>query len=84
MGYLFGSGEPANNSQTTCNVEKATSNEPTPKSSVVSQPVDNTNNVPAGIHSSNTNNYLQMIPAKGSFTVLKQGNDFIKVAGKPR
>ncbi|KAF3635498.1 hypothetical protein FXO38_24613 [Capsicum annuum] len=42
LGYLFGSGESAYNSQSTHNVEKATSNEPAPKSSAVSQPVDNT------------------------------------------
>ncbi|PHU19562.1 hypothetical protein BC332_10713 [Capsicum chinense] len=62
LGYLFGSGEPANNSQTTRNVEKALSNESAPKPAVVSQLVNNTKNVPAVIHRSNINNYLQMIP----------------------
>ncbi|PHT60283.1 Protein SPIRAL1-like 1 [Capsicum baccatum] len=58
LGYLFGSGELANNFQTTRNVEKAPSNEPTSKPAADSQPVDNTKNVPVGIHSSNTNNYF--------------------------
>lgn len=58
LGYLFGSGEPANNSQTARNQEKA-SNEPASKPAAVAQPVDNTKNVPAGIHSSNTNNYFR-------------------------
>ncbi|KAG5624138.1 hypothetical protein H5410_009356 [Solanum commersonii] len=55
LGYLFGSGEPANNSQTARNQEKAPTNEP----AAVAQPVDNTKNVPAGIHSNNTNNYFR-------------------------
>ncbi|MCD7467029.1 hypothetical protein HAX54_004201 [Datura stramonium] len=58
LSYLFGSGEPANNSQTTRNQEKAPTNEPASKLAVVSQPVDKTENVPARIHSSNINNYF--------------------------
>ncbi|KAL3346656.1 hypothetical protein AABB24_025214 [Solanum stoloniferum] len=59
LGYLFGSGEPANNSQTARNQEKAPTNEPASKPAAVAQPVDNTKNVPAGIHSNNTNNYFR-------------------------
>ncbi|KAK4367614.1 hypothetical protein RND71_011406 [Anisodus tanguticus] len=50
LGYLFGSGEPSNNSQTTRNQEKAPTNEPAAKPVAISQPVDNSKNVPAGIH----------------------------------
>ncbi|PHU30515.1 Protein SPIRAL1-like 1 [Capsicum chinense] len=45
--------------ETTRNVEKVPSNEPAPNPTADSQPVDNSKNVSAGIHSSNTNNYFR-------------------------
>ncbi|KAK4731958.1 hypothetical protein R3W88_024946 [Solanum pinnatisectum] len=52
LSYPFGNVEPINNFQTTRNQE----NEPINKAA--SKSTDNTKNVPADIHSSNTNNYF--------------------------
>lgn len=61
LGYLFGSGEApkpaAGKAQGGAMSEgKAVSKEPSPKPNAVAQPVDISNQIAAGIHSSTTNN----------------------------
>ncbi|GAB4829045.1 Protein SPIRAL1-like 1 [Ancistrocladus abbreviatus] len=63
LGYLFGSGEapkPAvNNGAATPNEVQAVKETPSPKPATNSQAVDVTKQVPAGIHSNNSNNYFR-------------------------
>lgn len=63
LNYLFGSDEAPkpkpNNSQPAQNPEPAVNNVPAQKSSGSSQPVDNSNQIPAGIHGNPTNNYFR-------------------------
>ena len=65
LGYLFGSGEAPAPKPVQTNVEAAPSeapavnNSPAPKPAVASPPVDVTKQIPAGIHSTSTNNYMR-------------------------
>ncbi|KAG8363046.1 hypothetical protein BUALT_BualtUnG0010500 [Buddleja alternifolia] len=64
LGYLFGSGEvpkPAvEKAQTAPSDSRSASKEPSPKPNVAApQPLDNSNQVPAGIQSSTSNNYFR-------------------------
>ncbi|KAK3039826.1 hypothetical protein RJ639_027139 [Escallonia herrerae] len=63
LGYLFGSGEApkpsVNNTQVVPNEGQSVTNVPSPKPSAPVQPVDVSKQLPAGIHSTATNNYLR-------------------------
>jgi SPIRAL1-like protein len=48
LGYLFGNGEPANNSPVAKNVGNSASSSPSPKPASASPPIDK--QTPAGIH----------------------------------
>ncbi|KAI9379440.1 hypothetical protein POPTR_017G095200v4 [Populus trichocarpa] len=57
LGYLFGNGEPANNSPVAKNVGNSASISPSPKPASASPPIDK--QTPAGIHGNLTNNYYR-------------------------
>lgn len=57
LGYLFGNGEPANNSPVAKNVGNSASISPSPKPASASPPIDK--QTPAGIHGNLTNNYFR-------------------------
>jgi len=57
LGYLFGNGEPANNSPVAKNVGNSASSSPSPKPASASPPIDK--QTPAGIHGNLTNNYYR-------------------------
>lgn len=59
LGYLFGSGEATNTTQAANNEVKGSKSEPSSKPAAVSPPVDVSKQVPAGIQSSNANNYVR-------------------------
>ncbi|XP_057803592.1 protein SPIRAL1-like 1 [Salvia miltiorrhiza] len=63
LGYLFGSGEapkPAvGKTQTVPSESSVASKEPSPKPNAAPKPVDVSKQIPAGIHSSTTKNYVR-------------------------
>nr|GMC93499.1 protein SPIRAL1-like 3 [Ipomoea batatas]GMC95104.1 protein SPIRAL1-like 3 [Ipomoea batatas] len=63
LGYLFGGGEAPNKPQPAQNPEKVSNDAPAPKPAAAaappSQPADVSKQVPAGILSSNANNYTR-------------------------
>lgn len=63
LGYLFGSGEApkpaAAKAEAAPSESRVASKEPSPKPTAAPQPVDISKQVPAGIHSSTTNNYVR-------------------------
>lgn len=63
LGYLFGSGEApkpaAEKAQAAPSESRVASKEPSPKPNAGPQPVDVSKQIPAGIHSSTTNNYVR-------------------------
>ncbi|RWR72867.1 protein SPIRAL1-like protein 1 [Cinnamomum micranthum f. kanehirae] len=61
LNYLFGSDEAPkpNISQPAQNPEPAVNNVPAQKPTAPSQPVDNSKQIPAGIHGNPTNNYFR-------------------------
>lgn len=63
LGYLFGSGEapkPAvEKAQVAPSENRVASKEPSSKPNAAPQPVDISKQIPAGIHSSTTNNYFR-------------------------
>lgn len=59
LGYLFGGGEAPSNPPAVQKPEKVPNNEPAPKPAAAAPPVDNTKQAPAGILSSNANNYVR-------------------------
>ncbi|XP_057800917.1 protein SPIRAL1-like 1 [Salvia miltiorrhiza] len=63
LGYLFGSGEapkPAvGKAQAAPSESSVASKEPSPKPNAAPKPVDVSKQIPAGIHSSTTNNYVR-------------------------
>lgn len=58
LGYLFGGGEAPSNPPAVQKLEKVSNNAPAPKLAA-EPPVDNTKQAPAGILSSNANNYVR-------------------------
>lgn len=56
LGYLFGTGEAP---KPAANEGQSVSNEPSSKPAAVPQPVDISKQVPAGINSYSTNNYMR-------------------------
>ncbi|XP_031114609.1 protein SPIRAL1-like 3 [Ipomoea triloba] len=58
LGYLFGGGEAPSNPPAVQKPEKVPNNAPAPKPAAA-PPVDNTKQAPAGILSSNANNYVR-------------------------
>lgn len=59
LGYLFGGGEAPSAPQAAQNRGKATNTDPSPKPAAVSQPPEVPKQIPAGIQSNNSNNYLR-------------------------
>ncbi|CAL5324945.1 unnamed protein product [Camellia sinensis] len=59
LGYLFGGGETTNNPRPVQSQGQGSNNGPPLKPAAASQPADNTKQVPAGINSSHSNNYLR-------------------------
>ncbi|CAK9162998.1 unnamed protein product [Ilex paraguariensis] len=58
LGYLFGSGETTSNPQASQNQVQESNNVP-PKKATAPQPVDNSEQIPAGIPGNMQNNYVR-------------------------